>query len=437
MDAARRSWKGIVGLISCGALALHASPSSATPAESSEPLKLAAQKIEAKDCAQAQKILDDFLRQNLNSSIAHSLRRICEARTGQLAAAPSSQRLAGSDEASPPPDLAKQISAAEAAARRRDPQVLIRLARLYHQTGSFQKSTSLLEEVVRLQPKNLEAHRLLGMDRFLEGHPSEALEPLRKVLEASPLDSDANFYLGLSYLALDRDDEANKAFDRVAAGAPANPDELYWLLKGYSRASSAILSRLAELGEDSYRMHQVRGEYYDLQSASEAAIKEYEKAVELRPDLPSLHYVLGTAYWKRSRLDKAASEFRRAIELSPRHFMAHYKLGMVLLEQNDPTTAMREFAAAVADQPGLVDGYMGLGKALYRQGKFDAALPQLQRCIELSPDDPEPHYLLYQVFRQLNRPQDAQKELALFKHKEETAKGKRTFFKIKETHDKP
>lgn len=321
-------------------------------------------------------------------------------------------------------DPAKQIAAAEAAAaaRPKDPKVLLQLVALYDRAGEFKKSLPLLERLVLLQPDNLEVYQRLGIDRFHTGHAQEALEPLRTVVHTNPENMEATFYLGLCYLALDREDEANKAFDREAAKAPTDADELYFLVKGYSRLSSSMLSRLADLGEDSYRIHQVRGEYYDLQNAPEQAVKEYEKAVELRPDLPSLHYVLGTACWKHSQLERAVAEFRRTIELAPNHFMAHYKLGMVLLEQNAPAEAAREFQAAIAIEPGIVNGYLGLGKALYQQELYEAAVPQLRHYIELAPEDATPHYLLFQIYRRLNKDDNAQEQLNLFKQKDEKAR---------------
>ena len=321
-------------------------------------------------------------------------------------------------------DLTKPISAAEAAAQAHplDPKALLQLVSLYDRGGEFKKSLPLLDRLKALQPGNLEVYRRLGIDRFHTGQPQEALEPLRAVVHAHPGDGEANFYLGLCYLALDREDEAKKAFDREAALAPASEDELYLLVRGYAHLSSAMLSRLSELGENSYRMHQVRGEYFDMQNSTALAIKEYETAVQLRPDLPSLHYVLGTACWKNSQLDKAAAELRRTIELAPQHFMAHYELGMVRLEQNAPDQATEEFQAAIAIQPGIVNGYLGLGRALYQQGQYEAAVPPLRYYIGLAPEDPAPHYVLYQIFRRLNREEDAQEQLKLFKQKDEKVK---------------
>ena len=323
-------------------------------------------------------------------------------------------------------NLSKQISAAEAAVAQQpqDAQALMRLIKLYQKNGEFGKSLPLLERLIVLVPGDREVQRLLGIDRFHTGQPREAIGPLRLAVQGNLRDEEAIFYLGLCYLALDRDDEANKAFDRLAEGVPKNVDELYWLVKGYSRISSAMLSRLEGLGEESYRMHQVRGEYFDLDNNPGLAIKEYEKAVQLRPDLSSLHYVLGNAYWRQSRPDAAVSEFRRAIELDPRHFMAHSQLGMVLLEQNSPADALKEFRAALNEQPGLVNAYLGIGKALYQQKEYAAAVPVLQRYVGLAPADPTPHYILYQIFHRLNNPAAAEEQIALFREKEAAAKGK-------------
>jgi tetratricopeptide (TPR) repeat protein len=320
----------------------------------------------------------------------------------------------------------RQIARAEAEVdrRSRDPQVLMRLVRLYQTSGNFRKALPLLERLVLLDPHDVEAQRLLGIDRFHAGRQREALEPLTAAIHGNPKDDEASFYLGLCHLALDRDDEAKKAFDLIAANVPSNVDELYLLVKGYSRLSSAMLSRLSGLDQDSYHMHQVRGEYFDLNNASEKAIQEYERAVQMQPDLASLHYALGSAYWKRSYPDKAAAEFRRTIELDAQHFMAHYRLGMVLLEQNNPAGAQQEFRAALAQQPGLAYAYLGLGKSLFAQGEYASAVPMLQRFVGIVPDEPPAHYLLYQAFHRLNNPVEAEKQLALFKEKQGKAKAK-------------
>ncbi len=320
--------------------------------------------------------------------------------------------------------LSEEIAESESEVRARpnDLNLLYQLATLYHQHGDYAKSVPLLQRLARGQPDNSDIQFLLGLDLYYAGQPEKALAALKIALRANPLDSQTNFYQGLCYLALDRNEEAKQAFAVMAANAPSDVDHLYYLMKAYTGVSSALLARLTDLGKDSYRMQEAKGEYFDMQNDPAAAIREYEKAVQMRPDLPTLHFVLGNAYWKHSQLDEAIAEFRKTIALSSTHFMAHYNLGLVLLEKNDAVDAIPEFRAALATQPGLVGAYLALGKAFFRNGDYDAAVPQIQRGLELVPDNPEGHYFLAQIYSRQHKSEDAKRELAVFEEQDRKAK---------------
>ncbi len=118
------------------------------------------------------------------------------------------------------------------------------------------------------------------------------------------------------------------------------------------------------------------------------------------------------------------AEFRRTIELNPHHFMAHYTLGLLFLEKDDSANAIKELRAALVEQPGLVGAYLALGKALFRHGDDDAAIPLLERHIQLVPDNAVPHYLLYQIYRRRHKPEDAAREMAIFQEKDQKAREK-------------
>jgi tetratricopeptide (TPR) repeat protein len=262
---------------------------------------------------------------------------------------------------------------------------------------------------------NVDAQMALGVKRLRCGQPAEALEPFRIAIQLSPASSSAYFYLGVSLLALDRDEEARNAFKRMAAVTPPDEEQLYLLLRGYSKLSSELLERLHDVAPGSYRLMQAEGEYFDAQNRPDLALEKYKLAVEKQPGVASTHYVLGSAYWARLRSDEAAAEFRAAIKLSPEHYMARYKLGMVLLEQGHPSEASAEFRAALSVQPGFADAHFGLAKALFQQGKPADALPQVEQSIEIDPASEQAHFLRYQVLKKLGRDGDAATELAKFK----------------------
>src|SRR5947208_15839132 len=73
--------------------------------------------------------------------------------------------------------LAKQITALEAELKTRptDIEVLLRLGKLFHQQGTFQKSIRPFERFIVLRPSNWERHILLGMNGFYVGRAGDTL----------------------------------------------------------------------------------------------------------------------------------------------------------------------------------------------------------------------------------------------------------------------
>jgi len=280
-----------------------------------------------------------------------------------------------------------------------------------------------LEAAAQAKPDSVDAQMALGVKRFRCGQPAAALEPLKIAIQLAPNNSSPYFYLGVSLLALDREEEARNAFKRMAALTPPDDEQLYLLLHGYAKLSSELAERLHEVAPDSYRLLQVEGEFFDAQNRPDLALDKYKLAVQKKPDVASTHYALGSAYWARFRSDEAAPEFRKAIKLSPEHYMARYKLGMILLEQNCPSDAAAELLAALTVQPGLADAHFGLAKALVQQSKPAEALPEVERSIEIDPGREQSHFLRYQILRKLGRDEEAATELARFRELKRSAQG--------------
>lgn len=274
---------------------------------------------------------------------------------------------------------------------------------------------AVLERAAVAKSGSVDAQMALGVKRFRCRQPAAALEPLRMAIQLAPNNSSAYFYLGVSLLALDREEEARNAFKRMAALTPPEDEQLYLLLRGYAKLSSALAERLHEVAPDSYRLAEMEGEYFDAQNRPDLALAKYKLAVEKQPSAASAHYLLGSAYWARFRSDEAAEEFRAAIKLSPDHYMARYKLGMILIEQAHPADAAAEFLAALKVQPGFADAHFGLAKALLQQSKPAEALPEIERSIEIDAQREQSHFLRYQILRKLGREQDAAAELTRFK----------------------
>ncbi len=112
--------------------------------------------------------------------------------------------------------------------------------------GHLPEAISILEEVLgRIEPKADLLGRL-GVAWYLEGDPGEALGPLNQCLALDARATLARIYLGKTYLALDRPDEAEQALMTAKNEMPAHPvlnaalGELYVSLGRIEEAKNAL-----------------------------------------------------------------------------------------------------------------------------------------------------------------------------------------------------
>jgi Flp pilus assembly protein TadD len=54
-----------------------------------------------------------------------------------------------------------------------------------------------------------------------------------------------------------------------------------------------------------------------------------------------------------------------------------------------------------------------MGKVLEKKGEAELAVRALQRALTMDPNNPVPHHLLGQAYRDLGRSEDAERELKL------------------------
>src|SRR5206468_8040589 len=129
------------------------------------------------------------------------------------------------------------------------------------------------------------------------------------------------------------------------------------------------------------------------------ALEQFRKAVTLNPYDPESQYDLGRELKAGGDNAGAIAAYRRAIELKPDFEQAHYNLGLALRSQGDPSSAkkeldelsgLREFRTRLAQSKLLILK----GVDALKQQKFDDALAQFQKSMELTPDFPTSYYYL-------------------------------------------
>jgi len=170
-----------------------------------------------------------------------------------------------------------------------------------------------------------------------------------------------------------------------------------------------------------------------------------------RPDQGQLwhHRNLGKAFYENPTTQRqAVDEFRKALGLAPDSIRERINYGLALLRAGDMTAGVAELQKAQKSDPKIPHTWFNLGVALKKEGEMEAALAQFQGMVRLVSGEPvthyqigsilkargdqaaavkefetarginprlaAPHFQLYGLYRQLNRPEEAAAELRIF-----------------------
>lgn len=107
------------------------------------------------------------------------------------------------------------------------------------------------------------------------------------------------------------------------------------------------------------------------------------------------------------RLEQAEAAYRRLADAHPAHFGVAHMLGLVLLQRGQAEAALPHLERALQMQPAAPDALGHLGDALKALGRYPSALAAYQRKLALRPGDIETLYQCGLVLHELHRFEEA------------------------------
>ena len=163
----------------------------------------------------------------------------------------------------------------------------------------------------------------------------------------------------------------------------------------------------------------ILGEWGELEE-QERVLTAALAQLRLKPDQDYAYRVRlerGYLFSKQERFEEAAADFEAAIRLSPAQPTAYFFYGTALSQLHRLAEATVAFQRAIILDPTLKEAQQKLGDALLAQGSYEQAerayvtLLQLTRETADNSAETRVHLGLGQVYRHLQRPIDAEREL--------------------------
>jgi tetratricopeptide (TPR) repeat protein len=117
----------------------------------------------------------------------------------------------------------------------------------------------------------------------------------------------------------------------------------------------------------------------------EEAETQARALLERAPDSPSGHALLGYIEYERGHLPEAVQHFERALDREPNDADALFYMGISYIAAGQTERALATGRRIVASDPLASLSWMLSGATRWFVGRFDEALPDLERGLELDP----------------------------------------------------
>ena len=274
---------------------------------------------------------------------------------------------------------------------------------------------------------------------------------LEAATKADPRRAQAWVALAQTYFKLKKPLLANSAALKAESLAPGDPVIIHGLAFYYSETGN--FDKVIALLQAALRLRPYEEIYYFelgqqlLRTQKfEAALATVEKGVKIFDKSAQLELARGVALYGLRRFPDAIDSFLRTIQLAPEVDQPYIFLGRMLDVAEDRTAAVTHalaayeqtqpdryissflYAKALAAGGGNADqiesllrksiafrndfweSHFELGLALERRRVFDEAAKELERSIELDPNQPVPHYRLARVYDRLGKTSEANRQ---------------------------
>lgn len=178
-----------------------------------------------------------------------------------------------------------------------------------------------------------------------------------------------DFQSGLAHY---KQNQYNQAIERFEKVLKANPD--------HKAAKNNLLVCLLELANK-----------YNIEKQFNRALICYEQILKLDPDRVDVLYNQGVLL-KEKEFQKALKSFEKVLEINPGFEKARQNIAIIYNNKgidsldSNYQLAGEYFQKSIENNSKNANSYSSLGDSYYKQGRYDLAIENYNKALELSPD---------------------------------------------------
>ncbi|MCK9688226.1 tetratricopeptide repeat protein [Scleromatobacter humisilvae] len=289
---------------------------------------------------------------------------------------------------------------------------LMAQAQALQHAGRAGEAERVYREVLRREPRHVDALHSLGMLAFQVGHPQIAADLIGQALAVDPHDAVVHGNLGYVLHVLGRHDEALQSLERALALRPGMLEALNNrgnTLSALGRHEEAIASfdRALSVRPDYVEAAYNRGNALHAAGRLVQALAAYDAVIAARADIAQAHNNRARVLQDLGRQDEALAAYERAVALAPTYAQAIAGRGTARLALKDAAAALADFDAALRIDPQHASAHEGRGGALFALRRWGDAVPAFTRCLEIAPTRLDARLQRGNALHELRRHEDA------------------------------
>jgi len=317
------------------------------------------------------------------------------------------------------PEARREFEAVNRAAGER-PSILYYLGRIDYAEQNYKGAAARLGKA-SAQPPYPDTAFYLGLAYLKLGANEDAEKWLKRAMEMNPTDSRAEYELGKLYRKEGREEEAKRAFQHSGEKKVESSklSQLKWqcgqeLERGPSEAAPSCEQLYDPNDAD---VLTALGVLYGEHGQLEKALKPLQRAAELSPQSPQIQYNLAYTYFQLKRFAEARGPLESAVQRWPDLFPLNALYGAVLWNVGETKAAYEVLHHAHqvnAQDAGttalLYQAAMEMAARAEKAAADFEAVRFLQEAAALTPRQSEPHRRMAAIYRRMGKPVEAGRE---------------------------
>ncbi len=267
---------------------------------------------------------------------------------------------------------------------------LLEQARGLQRAGNIAAAARAYSQLLRKEPRNVQALQQLGLIFFASGQFAEAERLLSAAMQANPSSAEPAYARGCALQQLGRHEDALAAFARALAIAPdfaeaRNNRGVTLLNLGRAADALSCFDQVLKRNPQLALVHNNRAMALNRLGRAFESLQAAERAIAIQPEFPDALFSRGSALAGLGRRDQALSCFDQVLALAPQHVGALGYRGIVLEMLNRPGEALESYDAGLRIRRGDANLLFNRTSALSALGRPAEAILDCDTILAADP----------------------------------------------------